>query len=334
MLIKKHKRTILVSAIIVILLYTVVTVTIPPSTQPDKISLVIKNGTSLSQIARTLKEHGLIRSRLLFMAASLLYGGKLIAGEYELSKDKSLIEIVAMMGRGERKIYALKIVEGYNLYNIADAMEHSHIMKGHDFLTLAQNKEFLKKAGIAADSLEGYLAPDTYHYSKEIDIEQFIEKIIQRTLTFFTQEDIAAKMKELNFDIHKTLTLASMIEKEAKSKDEKPLISAVFHNRLKKGMSLDCDPTVIYGLKRFGSPLTRADLAYYTPYNTYTFVGLPKGPICSPDKHTIRAALNPAQVDYLYFVSKNDGTHVFSKDMQEHNRFVIMYQRARTTKKQ
>lgn len=331
---KKHKKIILISIIVFLIIYAVMTATIPPAKGRERTSLVIRNGTSLSQIAHILKEHGFIRSPLIFMALSLAYGGKLIAGEYELSKDKSMVKIVTMMGRGERKIYALKIVEGYNIYNIAEAMESSKIMNGTDFLKLARNKEFLQKAGIFADSLEGYLMPDTYHYSKEIEVEHFIEKIVQRTKNFFAQENIVAEMKRFNFDIHKTLTLASMIEKEAKSKDEKPLISAVFHNRLNKGMSLDCDPTVIYGLNRFGSPLSKADLTYYTPYNTYTFVGLPKGPICSPDKNTILAALNPAQVDYLYFVSKNDGTHVFSKDIQEHNGFVSIYQRAKTTKKQ
>jgi UPF0755 protein len=116
-------------------------------------------------------------------------------------------------------------------------------------------------------------------------------------------------------------------------KHEKPLISAVFHNRLKKDMSLDCDPTVIYGTGAFSSPITRSDLINHTPYNTYTFKGLPKGPICNPDKNSIMAALYPTPVDYLYFVSRNDGTHVFSKDIKAHNRFVSIYQRVKNTKK-
>jgi UPF0755 protein len=141
-------------------------------------------------------------------------------------------------------------------------------------------------------------------------------------------------MEGLNFDIHKTLTLASIIEREAKLKEEKPIISAVFHNRLKRGMPLDADPTVVYGTKAFNGPIKKTDLTTYTPYNTYTFKGLPKGPICNPDRNSIAAALYPASVDYLYFVSKNDGTHVFSRDMDEHNRFVTLYQRSKKAKKQ
>jgi UPF0755 protein len=140
-------------------------------------------------------------------------------------------------------------------------------------------------------------------------------------------------MAELNYDTHKTLTLASMIEKEAKLSAEKPLISAVFHNRILKDMPFDSDPTVIYGRQVFHSPITKSDLMTYTPYNTYSFKGFPKGPICNPDKNSIIAALNPASVGYLFFVAKNDGTHVFSKDMNEHNRNVGMYQRSKRAKK-
>ncbi len=140
-------------------------------------------------------------------------------------------------------------------------------------------------------------------------------------------------MAELHYDTHQTLTLASMIEKEAKLSSEKPLVSAVFHNRILKNMPFDSDPTVIYGRRTFHSPITKSDLTTYTPYNTYSFRGFPKGPICNPDKNSIMAALNPAQVDYLFFVSKNDGTHVFTKDMNEHNRNVGTYQRSKSAKK-
>jgi UPF0755 protein len=213
-------------------------------------------------------------------------------------------------------------------------MGKSAVMSNEDFLLLAKNQGFLQKIGITGDSLEGYLAPDTYYYSKEADVDVFIEAIAKKTFKNFEKEDIKKRMGELNFDIHKTLTLASIIEREAKLKDEKPVISAVFHNRLKRGMSLDADPTVVYGTKAFNEPIKKTDLTTYTPYNTYTFTGLPKGPICSPDRNSITAALYPASVDYLYFVSKNDGTHVFSRDMVEHNRFVTLYQRNKNAKKQ
>ncbi len=329
----RDKKIIVAALIILLATQTIIFASIPRDADNTLFNIVVKNGTSLYSIANRLKGEDLIYSSHLFVFCSLIYRGKLMAGEYALKKHMSTIEIVGKMARGERNIYTLKIVEGYNMFNVADAVDRSHIMENSAFLALVKNKGYLRKAGIMSDSIEGYLAPDTYYYSKEIGVEDFIEKIIQRSFKFFAKEDIKKRMEEIGFDMHKTLTMASMIEKEARLKEEKPLISAVFHNRLNKGMPLDCDPTVIYGTGVFDSPISRSDLTTYTPYNTYTFKGLPKGPICNPDKNSIMAALYPARVDYLYFVSKNDGTHVFSKDMKEHNRFVTMYQRGKNTKK-
>ncbi len=333
MLRDRDKKIIVIALIILLATQTIIFAGISKGSDSAPINIVVKNGTSLYNIANKLKEEDLIYSSHLFVLCSLFYRGKLMAGEYALTKDMSTIEIVRKMGRGERNIYILKIVEGYNMFNVADTVDKSHIMKNTEFLALAKNKGYLRKIGIMSDSIEGYLAPDTYYYSKEIEVDDFIEKIVQRSFKFFAKEDIKKRMEEMGFDMHKTLTLASMIEKEAKLKEEKPLISAVFHNRLNKGMPLDCDPTVIYGTGMFDSPISRSNLNTYTPYNTYSFKGLPKGPICNPDRSSITAALYPARVDYLYFVSKNDGTHVFSKGMKEHNRFVAMYQRGKNTKK-
>ena len=295
---------------------------------------VVKSGTSLTEIAHQLADEGFIRLPYLFVALSLFYKGKLIAGEYEITRNMGMLDILRKMGHGERNIYTLRIVEGNNIYNVAESGEKAHIMKGGDFLKILKDRSLLVAMGINADSMEGYLSPDTYYYSREIDVDKLMEKVAQRTLGFFAKEEIKDRMAELHLTVHDTLTLASMIEKEAKQREEKPLISAVFHNRLKKGMSLDCDPTVLYGTGVLDGPIKKSDLTTYTPYNTNTFKGLPKGPICCPDKNSIAAALYPAAVDYLYFVSKNDGTHAFSKDMRDHNRFVAMYQRVKHTKKQ
>jgi UPF0755 protein len=327
-------RKIVVIAIFIFLFsQTIIFASIPRDTDSTRLYIIVKNGTSLSGIANMLKEEGVIHSATLFILTSLLYRGQLIAGEYVLRKDMSTLEIVRKMGRSERNLYTLKIIEGNNIYTVADTIADNNIMGKDEFLRLARDQNFLRNLGIKSDSLEGYLSPDTYYYSKEIKTDKLIEKIVQRTLKYFEREDIKQKMAALNLDVNKTLTLASMIEKEAKLSTEKPLISAVFHNRLSKGMSFDSDPTVIYGTRSFRSPITKSDLMTYTPYNTYTFKGFPKGPICSPDKSSILAALSPAPVDYLYFVSKNDGTHVFSKDMNEHNKYVELYQRVKTTKK-
>jgi UPF0755 protein len=296
------------------------------------VTVIVKMGTSLSGIAALLKDRGLIPSSTVFLLASLLYRGQLIAGEYTLGRDMNTFEIARKMARGERNIYVLRIREGDTIYDIADAMEKAKIMASDEFLELATNAKMRERSGLGGVSLEGYLAPDTYYYGREIDVEDFLGRITERTTRLFAGEDIQNRMKEMHLDMQKTVTLASMIEREAQKKEEKPLISAVFHNRLSKGMSLDCDPTVIYGTGKFHQPITKSDLLTYTPYNTYRFPGLPKGPIGNPDKGSIMAALYPAKVDYLYFVSRNDGTHAFSKGMNEHNRYVIMYQRGKKTK--
>ena len=331
MLAARDKKIIVIAFIIFLFSQTLIFASIPRDTDPALRPVVIKSGTRLSEIADILKKEDLIYSKMLFMVGSVIYRGRLIAGEYDLRRDMSTFEIIMRMGEGKRNIYTLKIIEGHNIYAIAEAMEQNRIMAKNEFLKLANSKEFLEKLGITSGSLEGYLYPDTYFYSKEIDKEKFIERIARRTLKIFEGHGIKEKMALHKMNIHKTITLASMIEKESGVGEERPLISAVFHNRLKKGMSFDCDPTVVYGTKGFGAPIRKIDLMTYTPYNTYRFKGYPAGPICSPSKASILAALDPATVDYLYFVSKNDGTHVFSRDMAEHNKYVTMYQRIRTT---
>jgi UPF0755 protein len=332
-MLKNQNRNIILTAVFLfVVTQTLIFASIPRESDGEQINVIVRSGTGLWDIAAKLRDDGLIYSSSLFVLCTLPYRGRLIAGEYALKKDMSIIDIVHKMGRGERNIYSLKIIEGHNLYNIAESTEKSAIMGSADFVRLAKDQGLLQKLSIKSDSLEGYLSPDTYYYSKEVDVDVFIETIAKKTFKNFAKEDIKKRMEELHFDIHKTLTLASIIEREAKLKEEKPLISAVFHNRLKRGMPLDADPTVIYGTGAFNEPIKKIDLTTYTPYNTYTFAGLPKGPICNPDKNSIMAALYPASVDFLYFVSKNDGTHVFSKDMDEHNRFVAMYQRSKNAK--
>ncbi|MCX8110663.1 MAG: endolytic transglycosylase MltG [Syntrophorhabdaceae bacterium] len=328
----QNRFIIAISIVFFLITQTIILASVPNHIEKQKVNIVVASGTSLKGISEILKQNGVISSRYLFLLCSMLYRGRLIAGEYELSKDMSTMEVVRKMGNGERKIYVLKIIEGHNIYNIAESIDKAGIIKADEFLKIAKDPAFISSLGIKAETIEGYLCPETYFYSREIEPERFIGKIAKKTLAIFEAEDIKNRMTDMGLDVHKTLTIASMIEKEARVRDEKPLISAVFHNRLKKGMSLDCDPTIIYGTGRFDKPITKTDILTYTPYNTYRFKGLPKGPICNPDLGSIKAALNPAPVDYLYFVSKNDGTHVFSKDMREHNRFVYLYQRARKQK--
>ncbi len=322
-------------AIVLILLAAqpVIFASIPEGNRDRAASFIVKKGTNLGTIATQLKEERLINSKYLFLISSLmLYRGRVVAGEYVLPKDISVLGIARKMADGERKVYTLKIVEGYNLYTIGSVIEKAEIMEGRAFMELTKNPDFLKRLAIPSDSLEGYLAPDSYFFSKETDVDEFLEKIVQRTFKFFEKEDIKKRMEELHMSMFEVLSLASIIEKEARLEEEKRLISAVFHNRLRKGMSLDADPTVIYGLGSFGRELKKADLQAVTPYNTYRLRGLPKGPICSPSASSITAALYPEQSEVLYFVSRNDGSHIFSKTMEEHNRYVTKYQRHKNRK--
>ncbi len=301
---------------------------IPLDTAGGVRTVTVKKGTHLIDVARMLKQDGLVRSSTLFMGYSLVaHRGRVVAGEYEFPQTLSIADIAGKMASGQRKVYTLRLVEGYNLQAVGDALEKAGIMSSGSFFNLARDARFLSQAGVPSDTLEGYLAPDTYYYSKEIDPDALLEKIVRRTASFFEKEEIRTRMAALSMSPHELLTLASMIEKEAKMEEEKGLISAVFHNRLRLGMSLDCDPTVMYGLGMVPRPLTRADLAAPTAYNTYRLKGLPKGPICIPSRSSLMAALYPAASDVLYFVSRNDGSHVFTRRIEEHNQFVTKYQR-------
>ncbi len=287
----------------------------------------------MEDIAHGLKREGRVCSGYLFLLCSYaVYNGRVVAGEYVLSDDMSALDIAGRMARGERRVYTVRIVEGYNVYTVSEVVRKAGILDEQGFLRLAARRDFLDRLGIPSDSIEGYLFPDTYFYSRETDFDEFLEKIVLRTFKFFEKEDIKRGMRRSNMTMFQVLSLASIIEKEAKLEKEKGLISAVFHNRLRLGMPLDADPTVIYGRRSFNRELRRADIAADSPYNTYRNKGLPKGPICSPSKSSVIAALYPDPSDVLYFVSRNDGSHVFSRTIQEHNRYVASYQRNRSRK--
>jgi len=187
---------------------------------------------------------------------------------------------------------------------------------------------FIKSLGIEAKTLEGYLYPDTYYFPRWTKAEDVVKAMVNHLRQVYTPE-MHAQSEALRMTEVQVLTLASIIEKETGHDAERPLISAVFHNRLRKGLPLQSDPTVIYGIPNFNGNLTRADLARPTPFNTYRIAKLPPGPIASPGVKSIQAALNPAPVKYLFFVSKNDGTHQFSATLGEHNRAVERYQKRR-----
>jgi UPF0755 protein len=227
--------------------------------------------------------------------------------------------------KGRVKLYRITLPEGVNMNEIAAVLEKAGFCEKNNFLDLCQDRSFIQSLGIKSITLEGYLFPDTYFFPKHSPCKKIITAMVEHFKLIFTQawQDRAA---ELKLSVHDIVTLASIIEKETGDATERPLIASVFHNRLAKNMRLESDPTVIYGIKDFDGNIKRKHLKTVTPYNTYQIRGLPMGPIANPGAASLAAALYPAQTQYLFFVSKKDTTHKFSRTIQEHNRAVRKYQ--------
>jgi UPF0755 protein len=289
--------------------------------------VTVERGQSFAVTADRLQQAGLIESPFRFrLLARLERADKRIqAGEYLLAADMSPKEILTVMVSGKVRLYKFTIPEGYNYMQIATIVAKAGFTSADKFRETAADATFVQQMGIDAQTFEGYLFPDTYHFPKGADAREIINAMVARLRSLITDQ-WKQRAAELGLSFHKILTLASIIEKETGAPFERPLISSVFHNRLKKGMRLETDPTVIYGLKEFDGNLTRKHLSTRTPYNTYKIRGLPPGPIASPGLASIEAALYPADTDYLFFVAKRDTTHQFSTNLRDHNRAIRKYQ--------
>jgi UPF0755 protein len=238
-----------------------------------------------------------------------------------------MAEVARKIVNGDVVLHRVTIPEGMTVKEIAHLLDEKGVVSVSDFLSAAQDKKLIKNLlGPDVESFEGYLFPETYSYAGAPSAEDLIVIMVERFKAVY--EPLSEQRKRMDMTDNEILTLASIIEKETGAAFERPLISAVFQNRLKIGMKLDSDPTVIYGMgENFNGNLRRKDLTEYTKYNTYVIKGLPPGPIANPGKDSILAVLNPADVSYLYFVSKGDGTHHFSKSFREHQNAVNKYQR-------
>lgn len=289
--------------------------------------LEVKAGMGLKAVSEVLTQANVIKDPLKFslLARYKGYAKRIRAGEYALSAAMSPLAILDIMESGKVYLHRVTIPEGYNMQQIAEAFQKAGLADVQAFLDQARNKELAGSLGVAAETLEGYLFPETYYFPKNVTPKKIVSTMVQRFWSIFTPE-FRARAEELQLSVHQVVTLASIIEKETGDPSERPLISSVFHNRLKKGMRLESDPTVIYGIDRFNGNLTRKHLETHTPYNTYTIRGLPPGPIANPGLKAIEAALFPAKTDYLYFVAKKDRTHQFSTNLEDHNRAVRKYQ--------
>ena len=294
-----------------------------------KVIYTIKRGQSFNTTAQELSQAGLFTSVTKFRFVATFYGldKKIKAGEYLLTGDMNPEVILASLTSGKVYLHRITIPEGYTAKQIADVVDQSGLGDAERISALCFSKRFVEKMGLPkhAPSLEGYLFPETYLFEKNVTEEEILATMVQGFKTFFTA-DIQAKGKALGLSPNQVVTLASIIEKETGASFERPVISSVFHNRLKKRMRLETDPTVIYGIKDFNGNITRKDLRRRTPYNTYVIKGLPPGPIASPGLAALTAAVRPDETPYLYFVSKKDGTHHFSQTFAEHKRAVRKYQ--------
>ncbi|HOM87231.1 MAG TPA: endolytic transglycosylase MltG [Spirochaetota bacterium] len=288
--------------------------------------ITIRPGMNLHQTAYYLKSKNVITSASFFIVMGrLLNETNVIAGNYRIYEGENSFSILHKITRGRFITKKVTIPEGFTMYDIARLLDSNDICSEGNFLYYAQSPAFMTSVGIPAPGAEGYLFPDTYLLPENSDPRDVIIRLVNQTKKVITE--IKNSVDGKNVSVHDMLVIASLVEREAKINSERPLIAAVFYNRLRLKMRLDCDSTVQYGLKKFGKKLTYNDLNEDTPYNTYKFAGLPPTPICNPGKQSILAAYNPADVAYLFFVARNDGSHYFSKTLQEHSRAVDYYQK-------
>ena len=301
---------------------------IPTQEHPPSKVVVIPDGSTFQYAAALLERERLIKSRSAFVlfGKSQSADRKVHAGEYELNPGMTPAEILSKLLNGQVLLHSLTIPEGLTLTQIADLVSQQGLTDRAEFLRLAKDRAFIASLGIKAETLEGYLYPDTYKFPRAVKAREVLVAMVEQ-LRQVVGPDLLARMQELKMTMHEVLTLASVIEKETGSGGERPEISAVFHNRLKKHIPLQSDPTVIYGLPAFDGNLHKKDLSSPSPYNTYRVQGLPPGPIANPGIQAIRATLYPSDSHSLYFVSRNDGTHHFSATLIEHNQAVEKYQK-------
>jgi UPF0755 protein len=300
---------------------------VPPSKENVWKEVRVAEGMSFRSVAATLRKEGIIRYQGYFEIIGRLQGisRRVRTGYYGLNTNMRLWDVLDALRKGRIIEYEVAIPEGYNLYQIGWTLANTPLISDPQrFIALVKNKDYVRSLGIEADSLEGYLFPDTYYLPKGIRLEDIPRKMVQRYKAVFG-DGYAARARELGFTEHQIITLASIVEKEARVPSERKIIAAVYLNRLKKGMKLQADPTAVYGTKAWITNVTRNDLRRPSPYNTYLRKGLPPGPIANPGEGAILAALYSDKVDYLYFVAQGDGSHYFSKDYGTHLKAVKRY---------
>ena len=315
---------VVIAAAIALFCYQVLLV---PVTPEKPVSITITPGTSLHKIARQLESSGVIRNALALrlLARWEQRAGQVQAGTYRFQSAARPAQILERLIKGDVEKVSLTIPEGFTLQQIIERIADAGYGRMEVLTKLAHDRDFIHSLQINADSLEGYLFPETYLFAPGVDERTLLQMMTSQFRTHL-DDKLLQQAKAQGLNLHQLVTLASIIEKETAAVEEMPLISSVFHNRLQRGIPLQTDPTVIYGMKDFDGNITRKDLTTPTPYNTYLIRGLPPGPIASPGLEALQAAAAPATTHYLYFVARGDGSHQFSTTLREHNAAVNKYQ--------
>ncbi len=302
----------------------------PASSSTEVAVFEVRPGESFKTIARRLEGQGLVTSatKLDIYARVAGLANKVRVGEYAIRRDSKPKDIINVLVSGKSIEYSVTVTEGSNRFEIADTLEKQGIIRKDEFLKLTQDPQFAQALlGEPLTSLEGYLFPETYHITKFTGARGLVKMMVDR----FRENFAKVRMNpSVRMSRHQFITLSSIVEKETGAPEERAVIASVFHNRLAKRMKLQTDPTVVYGVWEktgvWNKNISRQDLITPTRYNTYTLDGLPHGPISNPGLEAMQATANPAQTEFLFFVSRNDGTHVFSKDYRQHQTAVTKFQ--------
>jgi UPF0755 protein len=301
-----------------------------PITPPAHTSLLLRPGFSTRRIAAELKKAGVIRSERVFWLWHVLHHRRsLKAGEYLFEREATLPQVYQRIARGDIYVHVDTIPEGYTMFDIAKAMENAGLGPAGDFVQIAETQtNLISDIAPQATSLEGYLFPNTYQFTRTQSREEMAAAMVHQFRLVAQQIGLGVGS---NSDVSKIVTMASIVEKETAAPEERPMVASVYYNRLAQGMALDADPSVIYAELLTGTytgALHHADMAVNSRYNTYRFPGLPPGPIGNPGRSSLEAALHPDESKFLYFVSDGNGHHRFARSLEEHNKNVAAYRRA------
>ena len=298
--------------------------------QGDEQFVELPQGSGSLAIGQRLVDAGVIRDLPTFRTALWMSGkGRhLKAGEYRFDRAMTPFDVIDKIARGDVFVIAVTFPEGLTVAEMAKIFEAHGVGTADAFVAAAKDASLVKALDPEAKDLEGYLFPETYALARHADPAKLIRAMVARFDHVFTPE-LRQAAQARGLTVRQAVTLASIVEKETAKADERPLVAAVYTTRLRIGMPLQCDPTVIYALAkagRYDGNIHKADLSFDSPYNTYRYPGLPPGPIASPGRASLDAAVHPADAQYLYFVSRNDGSHEFARTLDEHNRNVQKYQ--------